>query len=294
MTSSSPRLTIGVLCIIMMVASACQATDIDYYSPENVLLFAEQLYREADYWRAAAEYQRYLFLTSSPKDSILFRIGVCYQRLQDHGRAIHFFTEIPRLFSESDLLNSAYVQAAYSHIAAGDHDSCEQLVAGALGTEDPGIDRGSLTCVLGLSYLLQRRWDWIAGLLDSLSLQGDEQDTSSCLTKMRAARLAWESLPHRSPFVAATLSAVVPGSGKIYSGRYVDGLTSFVLIGLAAWQASVGFNQGGVRSQRGWIYATVGGVLWAGNIYGSWVAAKIYNSKREEKLLAGVKLEITF
>jgi hypothetical protein len=45
-------------------------------------------------------------------------------------------------------------------------------------------------------------------------------------------------------------------------------------------------------SIRGWIYASVGGVLHIGNIYGSTVSARRYNRLREEALFQEVQKEI--
>ena len=38
-----------------------------YYTPENILKFADFLYTEGDYLRAASEYQRYRLLSATKK-----------------------------------------------------------------------------------------------------------------------------------------------------------------------------------------------------------------------------------
>jgi TM2 domain-containing membrane protein YozV len=100
------------------------------------------------------------------------------------------------------------------------------------------------------------------------------------------------TMVRKSPLAAALLSAVLPGSGKIYAGEYGDGIHSLVFIGLIGTLAGLSFHADGVGSVRGWIYASVGGLLHAGNIYGSISSARRYNRLREEALFEEVRKEI--
>jgi TM2 domain-containing membrane protein YozV len=85
--------------------------------------------------------------------------------------------------------------------------------------------------------------------------------------------------------LAGTLSAIIPGTGRIYAGRLTDGLYSLLVIGTTGWQAYEGFQDDGVRSTRGWIYGAVCGFFYLGNVYGSVVAVKIHNDRLELNLL---------
>ncbi|MEJ2567876.1 MAG: hypothetical protein P8Z50_03225 [candidate division WOR-3 bacterium] len=52
-------------------------------------------------------------------------------------------------------------------------------------------------------------------------------------------------------------------------------------VGITGWQAYEGFKADGVHSVKGWIFGVVGGIFYLGNIYGSVVAADIYNEEQE-------------
>ncbi|MCD5383470.1 hypothetical protein LR066_01750 [candidate division WOR-3 bacterium] len=93
------------------------------------------------------------------------------------------------------------------------------------------------------------------------------------------------SKSEKSPAIAGLLSSVVPGAGKIYSGRSIDGIQSFITVGAAALQAYLGFRKDGIRSIRGWISSSVGVVFYLGNIYGSVIAARIHNEEKRDALL---------
>lgn len=85
-------------------------------------------------------------------------------------------------------------------------------------------------------------------------------------------------LKHRSPFLAGTFSTLIPGMGKVYSGRWKDGLIAFLFVGATSFQAYRGFEKKGVKSAYGWIMGSISVGFYIGNIYGSARAAKIYNS----------------
>ena len=83
--------------------------------------------------------------------------------------------------------------------------------------------------------------------------------------------------PTKSPLLASILSAVVPGLGKIYSDQIGDGITSFIATGLLAFLSYDNFHAN--HRFRGWLFTGLGGLFYAGNIYGSAAAAQIYNAK---------------
>jgi TM2 domain-containing membrane protein YozV len=96
------------------------------------------------------------------------------------------------------------------------------------------------------------------------------------------------ALPTKSPFVAAALSAVVPGLGRVYLGRWPDGLLSFLLVGTTSALAAQGFYEEGRGSVRGWILGGVAALLYAGNVYGSAVGAVVQRHDAEDGLMQEV------
>ncbi len=94
----------------------------------------------------------------------------------------------------------------------------------------------------------------------------------------------------RAPWLAGALSAAVPGLGRVYLGRWQDGLMSAVLVGVPAGFAASGFAANGVSSVRGWILGTLAGVLYVGNVYGSYVGVGVEERDAERRLQAEVEL----
>jgi TM2 domain-containing membrane protein YozV len=85
----------------------------------------------------------------------------------------------------------------------------------------------------------------------------------------------YEGRPRKSPPLAATMSAIIPGTGQMYAERYRDGLVALAVNGL--------FIAGTVASFKDENYALaaiVGGVglpFYVGNIYGAANATRQWN-----------------
>jgi tetratricopeptide (TPR) repeat protein len=86
----------------------------------------------------------------------------------------------------------------------------------------------------------------------------------------------------KSPFLAGALSAIVPGTGKMYSGRVKDGVVSLIFVGLTGYQAYRGFSKKGTDSVYPWIVSSISFSFYLGNIYGSVKAGKNYNKSIQQ------------
>jgi TM2 domain-containing membrane protein YozV len=97
---------------------------------------------------------------------------------------------------------------------------------------------------------------------------------------------------YKSPALALGLSAILPGSGKFYTGNWKDGLIALVFVGANAFSSYRGFNKHGIESAYGWIFGGLAAGFYAGNLYGSYQAATRYNQKLNDELLDKVQKAI--
>ena len=81
----------------------------------------------------------------------------------------------------------------------------------------------------------------------------------------------------------------MPGSGKIYSGEWQDGLLAFSMIAATGLQSYIGFKKNGIESFSGWFFGTLGFGFYIGNITGSIKSANKYNFKKNEIIRLKVK-----
>jgi len=267
----------------ILIASASGETNVDYNSPENVLRFAEHLYEQRDYLRAAGEYQRYLFYSPQDSDGTLYRIGICYRRAGDTEKAISTFRRVTTEHTDSSFRFPASYQIAYSYFISGQYEKSIQYLNQVVGDAKNPDERGKFAALAAYSYLHKRQWHKAEQALGSKTFA--DENLNRITSSLRASAQEGMNLSRKSPLLAGLLSAVVPGTGKIYCKQYGDGLYSLILVGVTGLLAWDGFRDDGVRSVSGWILGSISGVFYTGNVYGSSVAARVYNRQLEINLL---------
>ena len=103
-------------------------------------------------------------------------------------------------------------------------------------------------------------------------------------TGLKSLTKEYQNIKYKSPFIAAGLSTILPGAGKVYTKNWKDGLFSLLFVASSAWQSYRGFNKNGVKSAYGWIFGAITIGLYGGNIFGSWKAAKVHNSNLNHEI----------
>lgn len=108
-------------------------------------------------------------------------------------------------------------------------------------------------------------------------------------TRLDAYRRELQAQKRRSPALAGLMSAVVPGSGKMYAGKARQGVASFLpvlMLGLLTWE---GYRKDGPTSLRFLGFGSLFTVFYVGNIWGSTLAVKVrrdeFNRVYDNKIL---------
>lgn len=124
---------------------------------------------------------------------------------------------------------------------------------------------------LGTSLLLMN-WNEAYNLS-----QKSDNKVSFKLTGLR--RIAEESYhaKRKKAWLATLMSALVPGSGKMYCGYWGDGVISFLFTASSSFFASRAFNKYGSDKVYPWLAGGLAISYYAGNIYGGNRAAIHYN-----------------
>jgi len=92
----------------------------------------------------------------------------------------------------------------------------------------------------------------------------------------------YPSTNKKSPFLAAALSAIIPGSGRIYGGRLImDGIYGLFLSSLTIQIAQKSVKNGSALSP---FYIGVALISYGGEIYGAYRTANYYQSDLNPKL----------
>ncbi len=83
----------------------------------------------------------------------------------------------------------------------------------------------------------------------------------------------------KSPWLAAAASALVPGLGKVYAGQLGEGISTFLITGALGAITAEHWVKDGPKDWKTIVPAVLTGILYIGNIYGSYMSVSIYNTR---------------
>ena len=96
---------------------------------------------------------------------------------------------------------------------------------------------------------------------------------------------------YKNSFLASALSAVIPGSGKVYANDFHNGAIVFTIISLYSLQSYKSFKIEGIESVYGWGFGILAAGFYISNIYGSYRSTVRENKYLDEQIKKDV-LEI--
>ncbi len=212
---------------------------LSYFTPDMSIDFARKLENEGDYYRAILEYKR------------------AYYSLPDTGAYKYTKDEI------------AY-SIAKMYEKLGDYSSAEQYIdrVNDKETKRYRFEKGLLYFIRKDYRNARKFWSYSDTLRAWTYLR--EKDFK------RAKKVFGEvSYPYRYPALASVLSAIVPGLGKVYTGRAYDGIYSLILNAGSFYLAYDAYKH--KRKPEVYLYGGIFAFFYTGNIYGSWISARKFN-----------------
>ncbi|MEZ5173866.1 MAG: hypothetical protein R2850_10265 [Bacteroidia bacterium] len=254
--------------LLQFLVFGCSVQAQSLYDQEHSESFASYLYASGNYKLAAIEFERLLF--NNPANDSLRQRLIKSMLLDENfegalDRTIHF--NIPSQ-EFSPQLASLY---SYGLISYGN-----QQGARAFLQINNNLESKEQTYFKAYSYLLETDFK-SAQTLQSTSENMLSPELNELINETR-------NLKHKSPALAACMSAIVPGTGKFYTGDWKDAIIGMLAIGLTGYQAYRGFNRNGINSGYGWIYGSIAAGFYLGNVYGSATSAKRFNKRQTDKI----------
>lgn len=248
------------------------------YNFENSLLYAGYLLKTGQYQAASQELERIAFINPS-SDSIKFLLVESYLKAENYSKGIkrteEFFTDAANMPADFSISYSRMLLLSKNYEKLNNFT----LLSNHLSEKEKVFFRFNAS-------LMEKKWDQAKQLWDSSgnSLKISYPAYNHLVDDIPASK-------YKKPAIAGGLSALVPGSGKLYTNDWIDGMLSFVTIGALSFQAYRGFNSKGINSVYGWVFGTLAVGFYSGNIYGSFKAAQKYNSKIDENFFNAVEKE---
>jgi hypothetical protein len=248
-------------------------------------MFAEQLMREGEYFRAITEYRRFLFYyPDDPRRAMVhFSIGLAFYRGESYGEALQTFQEVTRQYPHTAYGKQAWLWQGESLIKQGQYTTAEGIFKAI--TEQFPSDRIGQQARYQRAWALlyQRRWRNAATQFQQVAPDSDLYQSAQLLAQ---EALVGERLPTKSPVLAGIFSGLFPGSGQLYNGRLGDALLAFFLNSLFIVGAIEAIHNDAPAIAG--ILSFFGAGWYAGNVYGAINGAHKHNRHTTETFLGNL------
>jgi hypothetical protein len=96
------------------------------------------------------------------------------------------------------------------------------------------------------------------------------------------------NIKYKNPYCAAICSAIIPGSGKIYTKHWADAIFSFLFIFSSSILTYRSVEKNGLNA-KSFVYGSISLWFYSANIYGSFKSAKEYNSIANQKVTRNIE-----
>jgi len=235
------------------------AQETNLFDSVNTRKYARYLITAHQYKQAAEEFERLYFLSNENANylpSLLYSLRKSNQEIA-----------VVQRFQNTSLLNDqAFKEYLFCILKQEKPNSVIDLL-----NQRTNLDSNTRNTLLATTYIEQYKWKEANRMYSKIKCADKEKIT----TLINAAEMAKK----KNPALAATLSAVVPGLGKLYTGNKKDALMSFIFVGVNAFQSYRYFNKKGIKSVGAWVFGSLATGFYLGNIYGSYKAALHKNKK---------------
>ena len=228
--------------------------------------------------------------TTGQKDNVNYLIGwTLYGRkeLKPSAYYLSLVSENSSFFEKSTFF------AAYNHAYLRETKKSRELLG--LFNEDISEQVAIMkNFQLAGITLLERKLDEFEYRAENF--KGNFSITASEERKMNEYYEMISQQPSRSPFVAGIMSAAVPGLGRIYAGKTAEGISSFLYVGALLATSWDLYNRLGRNSPFFMISASLSGIFYVGNIWGSAVAVnrvqREFNYEMDQRILLDMHIPL--
>ena len=276
-----------IVLIFLLIDAPCNAEVRDASLCQSQFDFAQNLFYEKDYERAITEYKRFIFLfpQSSLSERVALMIGHSYFKEGRWNESILSFEEFIKMYPESH-----EVAEAYYFKGAGERrlkryedalSSFEKIQK--LGSEEYR-DRAVLESAL--VHLDKNDWNGARALFSTVPDDSEYFDSAFIFLK---GLDNMNNISLKSPALAGTFAAILPGAGHLYTERYRDALVAFLLNGVFIGAAYEFFDD--ENYSAGIIVGAFELGWYAGNIYSAVGSAHKFNRRMRNDFIEGLKIK---
>lgn len=256
--------------------------------------YADALMAEQDYFRAISEYKRVFHFSSdtTQRNTCLLKISKAYLKSYRFKAAIRFSG---RLLNQPGVgvhqSNKAYNYIGLSYYGLKVFGMAKHYFNKTLSSDTTGFtpfylalldaEKGEFQLAGDKFYGVHQRYPYSEISELSLQLSGEV--------------VKGYNVKRKSSFLAALMSAALPGSGQIYCNHYYDGIQAFMYVGAFAFATYAAYkydkhcNNNFVHT---YIAAGITSLFHIGNIIGAQRTAAYYNMLQKQKFMDRIREKI--
>jgi hypothetical protein len=268
----------------------CHARGDSLRDCEKQFEFAESLFEQADFYRAIGEYKRLIFLCPDAValcEKAYYKTGLSYFRAKKWQSAIEAFDPFLVNFPDSRMAGEATYLKGMSEKNLSLYD--EALVTfGDIIKIEAGEYRARAIYQSALVLVDMEKWERAGEMFSRVPGESVLYDSAGVFS---TGLENIGNIPHKSPAVAGTLAAIVPGAGHLYTERRRDAIVAFLLNAAFIWSAVELFDDekyvtGGIVTffELGW---------YTGNIYSAVSSAHKFNRRTKTDFLQGLRNRVS-
>jgi len=255
-----------VTCFFLFAVVNLHCQNLLNYS--NSLKYANYLFQNQQYSLSAIEYERVSFL--QPQDTLAkLRIIQSYSFMQDYNRAQN---RLENLFpiKLSDYPEDFAIE--YYRILFHKHqfDKAFNYL-----NDNKTIQQSLRTEYMFGTLLMQYKWSEAKIFAD---VHRHSNLGSPKFDNLYNIVTQGINIRYKKPFNAALFSAFIPGSGKVYTKQWKDGIYAFIFVSAFSLLTYRSVATNGVNFNT-LFYGSIALSFYSSNIYGSYKSAVRYNQK---------------
>jgi putative component of membrane protein insertase Oxa1/YidC/SpoIIIJ protein YidD/TM2 domain-containing membrane protein YozV len=240
--------------------------------------FACFLYNEKQFYRAVTEFYRYLhqFPDDQHKNSILLLIACSNFEARRFSDAAEIFNKVFTDKLEDDIYIFSQFMRGLSLFYQNQYYQAQHIWYELLqNNKEKYLKNVLLVCLFSVSIIVED--------LQRVSFFIERNDTTQIEQRIYSKYLEF-SKNKKSPLRSGIFSAIIPGTGQVYSGRTKEGVIALITnlgLGFLVYD-SFKDNRGPATNT---INSLIGLQFYLGNIIGAKRSAEIYNQQKKQKII---------
>ena len=215
--------------------------------------------------------------SAQQQDSLHYYTGWAHYSLKNLQESTSSFLKVS---DTSPFFQKSFFFAGYNQTYLGNYGEAKSILAKMNIEKEPEL----LLYNFELSgiEMLEGNWSEAKEYLDLVP-----EENAVFNRQVHALNEIWkdhEEHREKSPFVAGIMSAIVPGSGKIYAGKTGAGIASMIGnigFGLITWE---NYRKSGIADAKTILFGSIFAVNYVSNIYGSVVSVKVVENEYENTI----------